>query len=214
MGVALRSERGKPGTRTAEIGYTRVAEMLSMRKLVGPTLGLLMIVPGVAAAQGAQSFSDLPKHLSAGQSIVVLDQSGRRTKGRLVELTADEIVIDRRQDPDDRGRTRLGRQDVRQISRPRDPLWNGVVIGIGVGLGSGCLVGWNTYDPDKAFSFGPGESCAIAAVVFGGVGAGVGAIADYFNRKDGTVYRAQPGQVTFLPAVGRGLVALQARWLW
>ena len=95
---------------------------------------LLVMAPLKASAQVvATSFEEL-QALVKGDTIDVTDVSGRKTKGRLGELSASSLeLLVRKAGPDGREtfvpQARLSERDVRQILlERRDSLWNGTLI--------------------------------------------------------------------------------------
>jgi hypothetical protein len=101
---------------------------------------LLLVAPLKVSAQVvATSFEELRALVKAGDTIYVTDASGRRTKGRLGELSASSLeLLVRKAGPDGREtlvpQARLSEGDVRQILlERRDSLRNGTLIGLAVG---------------------------------------------------------------------------------
>jgi hypothetical protein len=123
----------------------------------------LLSVPALAAAQEpVRDFSQLNTRLVPGDTIWVTDGQGREVKGRVAALGADAITLE------GGGRT-FASPDVTTIKvRRSDSLGNGALIGLGVGglgVGLACLA--TTDGPDQ-------DWCVLAAVVYGGIGAGIG----------------------------------------
>lgn len=109
------------------------------RSRIHPGLALLLIVlwPGAGAAQTvASSFDELQNVLKTGETVSVTDDSGRRTKGKVVDLSASSLVL------------LVGRKDQSRVFTVdgttkivrHDSLDNGVLIGLGAGAASGW--GW------------------------------------------------------------------------
>jgi hypothetical protein len=153
-----------------------------MRCLAGVVV-IAALFPLTARAQEAGSFSKLDQALKPGQRIVLTDGEGRRVRGRVTALTPSSIAVEGRLFAD---------ANVREIRRA-DPLWNGALIGAGVGAG---LALWDyLIDPSE-----PGNA-AIAAVAVG-LGAAAGAGID--KLIPGRLLYLSPGTtVRMMPVVSR-----------
>ena len=160
---------------------------------------LLLAVPLQVSAQTvATSFEELRALVKPGDTIYVTDASGRRTKGRLGELSASSLeLLVRKTGPDGREtvvpQARLSERDVRQIVlQRRDPLWKGTVIGLGLGAIPGAVAGLSGCAQYN------GHACVtgpiFGALMIGGIGAGVGALIDALITERTTVYYQAPGQ--------------------
>src|SRR5713101_7513816 len=91
------------------------------------TLGSL--APVTAAAQTvASSFEELQRILSNGQIVVVTDDTGRRIKGRVVDVAGPSLTIQCTH------RLVLPENTVKEVRRSDSSL-NGMLIGAGVGVG-------------------------------------------------------------------------------
>lgn len=165
------------------------------------SVALLLVAPlRVSAQVVATSFEELQALVTSGATIYVTDASGRRTKGRLGELSASSLeLLVGQTGPDGREtfvpKARLSERDVRQILlQRRDSLWNGTLIGMGVWLGIGAvpsmIFGCSNYEGLHP-SVG---SCAGMWAFFAGIGAGMGAGIDALITERTTVYYQAPGQ--------------------
>lgn len=160
-------------------------------------MAVFVFVPGFCAAQsplGAGTFGDLPGKVRIGNVVIVTDTAGRQVRGKVAEVSSVSLVILTR----DQNRTWANRQsftppDVREIKRTGS-LWNGLLIGFGAGAIPGLLV------EDCTGCASAGE----VAMLFGGIGAGIGLGIDAaFGPK--RVYRAPAAgrsAVTFVPVLG------------
>lgn len=101
-----------------------------------------------------------------------------------------------------------------QAGRPRDPLLNGMLIGLGIGASIGCAWAASDYDPDSfGPDFGRGGACAVGAVFIGGIGLGVGAGIDALVRRD--VSHGLLEHASMVPSVlGRRGAALRGTLVW
>ena len=162
---------------------------------------LLVMTPLETSAQVvATSFEELQSLVKPGDSIDVTDASGRKTKGRLGELSASSLELLVRKTGSDARETfvpqaRLGERDVQQIRlERRDSLWNGTLIGFAPGAAIGMFM----------LFFGAGCDCytiesrapiALGTVLFaGGIGAGIGAAIDASMIERRTVYFQAPSR--------------------
>jgi len=137
-----------------------------------------------ALAQPAVSPADLASRIESGDTISVLDTMSREVRGVLGTLsdTMLTLMVD--------GKLRdIPFSEVRRITRiGRDPLWNGILIGAGVGALSGATLG------------GPGVAVQ-GAVIYGAIGA----LIDKARRGRVEVYRAPAGPaVRVLPIYSPG----------
>jgi hypothetical protein len=91
----------------------------------------------------------------------------------------------------------------------RDPLLNGTLIGAAVGAGTGVILTHVTRDSELGF-----VQFAYGALVFGGIGAGVGL------GVDALLNRASPGpgvtrrRVVIVPTVWRDVAGVVVKWRW
>lgn len=168
-----------------------------------------MLLSDRAGAQpAATSFEELPGILTVGQRIVVSDAAGRRTTGVVADVTPQTIVVRRR---DEFGATRtetFDSQSVAQIRRT-DSLWNGILIGAGVGVGVTVGVArqrCGAADPECSANVG-----SRAGVILVPAAAAVGALIDRLIGNE-LVYRgssrASASSVTIVPRVGRHGIGL------
>ena len=160
----------------------------------------LMAIPGIAAAQEpVRSFDQLDVRLKPGDTVWVTDAQGREVKGKIQMLAPDTITLRG-------GAGTFAAGDVRTIQeREADSLKNGGFIGMGVGGGlalTTCLTATSEYEDDEA------GWCAVAALVYAGVGAGIGVGIDaLIPGKKLVVYRAPgapgkgPARVSIAPLV-------------
>jgi len=152
-------------------------------------LVLVVIVPHEALAQEARSFQELQALLHVDDEVRVTEVSGAATEGKLIKLSDSSL------------RLRGFQRDVpsSQISRieriKKDPLSNGIGIGMLVGLGtgavlikSGCGGKGGDFQIIQCSDF-PG-AIAITLALSAAAGAGIGAQIDASFVKRESVYRA------------------------
>ena len=187
----------------------------------------LMTTSIVNAQPAATSFDDLRTLLKTGDRIVVTDDTGRRTGGRLGELTSASLqLLVPKTEADGRQvfvpARRLLETEVRRVQlERRDSLLNGTLIGLapgaalavlaGVGVGSDC--GWGR----DYCARGPNELFFEVLAFAGGIGAATGALIDWARYERATVYDRQAtrtSRVTLSWAVDQSTrrVALSVRF--
>lgn len=91
------------------------------------------LLPRTAGAQTiARSFEELQRLFKPGPTVVVTDLMGRRTTGRVVDLSESSLVLE----PRGEGGTRrtFAESSVAEIRRT-DSAWSGTLIGLAVGIG-------------------------------------------------------------------------------
>ena len=141
----------------------------------------------VDAQEVATSFERLRSLLKPGDTIQVTDANGRKTTGKVLQLTASslEIQIGKQRVP----KPGLAERDVREIKLERhDSLLNGMLIGLAVGAGPGIF-----FIAGRSGGSDPIQDASTAiglVVVPGALGAGIGALIDALIFKRPTVYRA------------------------
>lgn len=144
----------------------------------------LLVLPGVAVAQPVLTFERLGDRLNAGDRVRIVDAAGREHAGPVAGLSADTIALAR-----GGGATeRFARADVREVwMRRHDPVSNGALIGFATVAVSYCGL---------AVSWGNGRQCGLPAVFLGGLGAGIGALADAAISRQAVVFRAADRSVS------------------
>jgi hypothetical protein len=141
----------------------------------------------------ARSFQELQSHVQARDTVYVTDKSGQDTKGRIDVLSAASLRLilngDRREF--------LESAVTRVERRGRDPVRNGLLIGVGTGAVLGFLVGRRTDSPSCRLEPQPALECgqgALLGTVGGAFWGGVaGWITDALIRRREVVYLT-PGQ--------------------
>jgi hypothetical protein len=131
----------------------------------------------LAAQAPARSFDELRPALTVGETVVVTNDSGQRTKGRVADVSGDSLTLQVRPTKDyPQGARIFTESTVRGITRS-DSLENGVWLG----LAAGAVAAWGYvrsncgpagYDPEC------GASVARIGVLFVPLGAVAGALVD------------------------------------
>ena len=170
------------------------------RPRLSPFILLLILsaAPSAARAQtAASSFEELRAMLKNGQTIVVTDTTGQRTRGKVrdVSTSPPSLVI---AVPTPRT---FRAESIAEI-RTTDRVMNGALIGASVGTG---LAVWDyLIDPSEP---GNGAIFAVAIGLGTAIGAGIDALID--GRR--ILYRASgpKGSLTIAPIAARGRRGVQ-----
>jgi hypothetical protein len=135
----------------------------------------------VGAQTVAQSFDELQRMLKVDQTVFVTDETGRLTKGKVADLSASSLTL---LAP---AKRIFGEGTVTRINRA-DAVWNGALIGLGVGAIPGAWLG-TVYCDECQHRTGP---VLIGVLLFSGIGAAIGAGIDVSADKVGRlVYRSR-----------------------
>lgn len=143
-----------------------------------------------ASAQTTPARTDSFSSLAGGRSIIIVDESGVETTGRLLRLTDDELAIS----TGGRDRT-FARQQVAAVYERGDSVKNGAIIGVLTGAALGFAGGTQSTCGD----FWTGlHSCSLnekvrngigSAVLVSGLGAAIGAGIDALKTGRRTLYQ-------------------------
>lgn len=152
---------------------------MTNRLRVGLALALTAGLPAAAGAQGiAESLHELRLLVRPGETVTVVETSGREVTGRIETLSASQIVLST-----SGGRQQWHDGDLRSIRQRRgDPLGNGALIGLGVGAGLGLAGGLALDDGDDA------GLVASVTLVYGGLGAAIGVGVDALITRQYVIY--------------------------
>ena len=130
-----------------------------------PIVALLLLSSVPAEAQQiAGTFDQLRVLIKQGDTLTITDGAGQRMQGKLSQLSTSSLVLDVS------GALRqFHESDVNTIERRGpDSLKNGALIGLGIGGALGALaLGVAASEGEAGFG-------AIAALVYSGLGAGIG----------------------------------------
>jgi hypothetical protein len=150
--------------------------------------GLLMglILPGRALAQPPAGLGSLTSAI--GDRVIVTDSAGSRIAGKLTAVAPDGLTLRVTDGFDDR-QEQIAASQITTV-RKDDPVWNGLLLGLGAGVAAAELWVYQQCGPR-----GSDRECEVIVSVigwpaFGGGGAVAGALIDKFTRK--LLYRA-PG---------------------
>ena len=167
----------------------------------------LLAAPVLAAAQEpVKSFDQLNTRLKVGDTVWVTDVQGRETRGEIQGLSTNGLTLEvpAKWRSEAARSTAFAAGDVSLIrDRARDPLWNGALIGLGVGAAPWCIAAAASHEPGMSV----GVECLEGTVVFGSIGALIGLAIDAGHGKTLTVYRAPSTPGTGGPSHARLSVA-------
>lgn len=169
-----------------------------------------------ASAQTPPASNDSFGGLGGGKTIIIVDDGGVETIGRVRLLTADALTISVA------GRERtFARRQVSAIFEPGDSLKNGATIG----LFSGALLGFAAGTQSTCGDFWTGlHSCsfnekmgngAFAATLLGGIGAALGAGLDAIIPGRTALYRRPSSRALIVAPVlapAHGSVGVGVSW--
>src|ERR1044071_1657390 len=151
-------------------------------------LAFIFIALSALPAHAQDTFDDLVHRIRQGQTVIVIDQQGGKTQGRVESVSAAALVVNY-------GRSQtFAPADVRQVKKP-DRMWDGAIKGAALGVIPAVLFG--ALDCDDCV---PGALAALSIGVGAGVGFGIDAL---FGPK--TVFRGRtaPPRLALTPIVGR-----------
>lgn len=149
----------------------------------------VLATAALAGAQTAASFDELPRVLSPGDVVTVVDNSGESHVGRIIDLSPSALSLETTGVLHD-----LRSADVSTIRQRRpDPLRNGALIGLTVGIIPGFFLssGAVGFASDRGGS--PGGAAAVAAVFSLGLGAALGAGVDALIQDSYVIYERRGG---------------------
>ena len=125
-----------------------------------------LLVASTADAQVPGSFRDLHSLMRTGDGLTITDRAGEVTKGRLLAVADRSLRIRSESGPRD-----VAEASVATIERVRSRTRKGMLIG----LVSGAVIGAVAVTVTSSGGFDRGQFILPAALLFGGLGAGVGA---------------------------------------
>jgi hypothetical protein len=171
-----------------------------MRLTMAAAVAAIIAMPSLSVAEQqpetpVAAFHNLPLLMNLGDQVTLTDDTGRELQGALVDLTPSALSIlaeGTRYDLDASGITIIRRRHL-------DPVSNGVLLGLLTGAGLAAVgVALTAYNPDFATYSG-------AVAIYGGVGAGFGAIVDVLNTGSEVIYetRGSSGPLSVAPLLSR-----------
>ena len=173
------------------------------RSLFAIGAAAVLLLPQAAGAQAgvpSSALPDLSKVLKTGEVLIVVDDKGERTTGRLAELSSSTLTL---QVPGKAARGFLvsdtpvlpeqRRFDLGAVTRidRKDSVKEGALLGLAVGLGIAYAILHPCYQSDYQ-----GEHClqGVLAVAALAAGPAIGAVID--SSIKASIYRAPSGRLT------------------
>lgn len=176
-----------------------MAAPFAAARSIGFALALTLVSAHLARAQVTDSFAALPQVIERGTNVLVEDENGQRTKGKVVELSDATLQL---MTPGVSGRrVSFAPDQVRRVMKV-DSRLNGFLIGAAAGVIPGVLLGmgFSTYCSNEATSCPAAP--AIVGTLFGLAGGGIGYAIDGAIDGQTLVYSRRP----------RGSVGLRLRF--
>ena len=158
--------------------------MRPLTTIVTRMLGAILCVILTAAQADAQprtarSFEQLQVLVKSGDRVGVEEATGEKVSGRILSLTSTELVL-----VTGAGRRTFHAGEALRIRQRRgDPLSNGAWTGLGIGVG---LIAVAAIADDSNILDGP--ILIVAGVIYGSLGASIGAGVDALIRRQQVIY--------------------------
>jgi hypothetical protein len=144
----------------------------------------------------ASSFEQLRVLVDPGARIVITDVNGRPTTGVLTALSPASLSL-----RVNGALLDFGEADVALVRQRRnDPLGNGALWGMGIGVGLVGAAALRCQCPEDS------EFMLLGAALYAALGAGLGVGIDAMVKRDQVIYHRpapEPGRVRVTPIVGR-----------
>ena len=177
-----------------------------MRSTVPALVGLvvaMLLAPNLARAQTIP-FSELGGQLKPGDRVTVVEPGGQHFSGRIEALTPSLLTMASGGGTRTFPETMVGRIVV------NDSVRNGALTGLGVGVVPGVLLGWVMMQICENETGPCPEALFISGGIFGGLGAGVGAVIDGLIHRTITVSSQSRATLTLGPVMARRGGGIQA----
>lgn len=148
-------------------------------KRLGWVFFLLGLVPQLGLARGKMDRWDNLNRLQVGEKITAVDSNSTVHRGTFVSFSADSITL-----RTDGLTVPIQRANVQRVVSHRPRRLRNIAIAAAIGVGSGIAIGIPLWIAEGATAF-PG---ALAPIVGGGAGAGIGAAVPFGSR---TIYKVK-----------------------
>jgi hypothetical protein len=181
--------------------------------LIHPIVTLHALAQGTVDRTG--SFEALPLVLKVGQEVKVSREGERATRGKVVSISGDQLVIARRQYPFPYFRPRVERTFTKELISGIDLVdsnWNGVVIGAAGAVGFNAAWIESDCSPSCDDNFGKGGRWVLGSLLFVPIGMALGGLIDSLITKP--VYGSRSGtpHVSVVPQFERGRKGIAAEF--
>jgi hypothetical protein len=169
----------------------------------GCVVSIALLTSCVVAAEGVasdpiSSFAGLEARLRPGERVVVTQYSGDVVRGRVVSIVPLTVADPETGESLGTASLELAEADVERLTVLRkDSLWNGALIGLGVGGAVVFAADCNSPDCDRV------QPVVVPLTL--ALGVGLGALFDFLKKEEKLLYAADsPGpQVFILPVIDR-----------
>jgi hypothetical protein len=160
-----------------------------MRNVVTSVV-IVLAACGAASAQTASEHLLLQRTAATGVDVVVRDDGGGNVRGKLIEATDSVLELETRN-----GRRRLDLSRVSRITRPGDPIIDGVFRGMGAAT-VWCVLTCDHTDTENARG-----SSFVGHVAIGGL---IGGALDRAVNRSRTLYQRRPQPTIHIGVGPRG----------
>jgi hypothetical protein len=163
-----------------------------MRSSTISALALVLIVAQTAQAQElATTFDQLRVLLKQDDTLTVTDSGGQRLRGKLSRLSSGLLILNIS------GAMReFHAGEIHTIQmRKADPLGNGALTGLAIGAGLAAAVALQPTGGGLGW-------IPLLAVVYGGIGSGIGAGVDALIERDRVIYARSSPSISIAPVFG------------
>ena len=174
-----------------------------MKRILLALLVNLLAVTGAYAQTAPQRAHDLTA-ITAQKSIIVVDDLGKKTQGKLLRFTPDKLLM-----LVEGSEIAIDRRNVAKVFTRGDSVVNGMLLGVLGGTALG-VVGVVTSE-------NPGGLEGAAAVAFTVIGLGVGTAVDALITGQKLVYERAAGHpiaISIAPSVSRGGLGMSTSVSW
>jgi hypothetical protein len=176
-----------------------------------PTIALILLVAASAHAQSSDPTASTLV-LKPGETVIVTRVTTHEAlRGRVVRLADEGLEI-----ANGSSRELIPLGDLERIERPKDRIWNGALIGYGLGFATGAVMVLSqscSRDPSAFIHLcfnSPDFALAFGGLITGPIGMGVGAIGDAIVGKPRVVFdRRSRTRVAVAPTLVRGGAGLR-----
>lgn len=131
-------------------------------------MALTLLTAACGGKAPVNTFPELATRVRPGHTVYVIDTGGRETRGKVVGIAPGELTVRH-----DGSVQRFTADEVRQVQRYGDPLWNGAIIGL-VAATPGTLLADPRYVPCEG---DPRRTCSDAEVGWRAFSIGLGGLA-------------------------------------
>ena len=149
-------------------------------------VSFIVLLTTMASAQTSEQSWDNLRALRAGERIQVVDQRLRSQDGFFLDFSRETVTFQVDSDP-----VTVSRRDVLRVSDPgRSKRWRNTLLGLGIGAAFGFVSGMGACEHLTDTKCKGSDRVAVGAgvaLVYGGIGAGVGALTPQHT----TIYRAE-----------------------